>query len=62
MEPPSSHAEALRNEQTAPICAADGFLVASDELGDFESRQQPVGQALECSRAASHLIVGPIGI
>jgi len=37
--------EPLRDEQTAQICAPNGFLVASNEFGDLECRHEPVGQA-----------------
>jgi hypothetical protein len=58
MKPPSSHAKALRHEQAAQVCAAHRFLVAADELGDFERSQQPVRQALELGdRLAGNVIV-----
>ena len=46
MKPPSSDAEALRSEQSAPVCATNRLFVAADELGHLASVQQPVRQAL----------------
>jgi len=37
MKPPSSDTEALRSEQSAPVCATDRLFVATDELGHFAS-------------------------
>jgi len=50
MKPPSSDAEALRSEQSAPVCATNGLFVTADELGHFPSVQQPVRQALRLVR------------
>ena len=44
MEPPSSDAEPLRAQQPAPVRAPHGLLVAADEAGHLEGRQQSVGQ------------------
>ena len=44
MEPPSSDAEALRDQQTAQVRAAHGLFVAADEFGHLERRHQPIGQ------------------
>jgi hypothetical protein len=43
MKPPSSHTEALRDQQAAQVGAPNGFLVTADEFGDFEGGQQTVG-------------------
>jgi hypothetical protein len=40
----------LRREETAPVRAAHGFLVAADELRHLERRHQPVGQAAVLDR------------
>ena len=62
MKPPSSDAEALRSEQSAPVCAPNGFFVAADEPRHFARGQQPVGQAFRVSRAiVSEVIVDPNG-
>ena len=50
MKPPSSDAEALRSEQSAPVCATNGLFVTADELGHLASVQQPVRQALRLVR------------
>ena len=42
METATSHAEPLRGEQAAQVRATHGFLVAADELGDFERSQQAI--------------------
>jgi hypothetical protein len=42
MKPPSANTEALRDEQAAQVRAANGLLVASDELRDFARGHQPV--------------------
>ncbi len=44
MEPSPSNAESLGRQQAAPVRATDRFLVTPDELGDFERRQQAIGQ------------------
>src|SRR2546426_614688 len=46
MEPPSSNAEALRDEQAAQVRAANGLLVAADEFRHFERGHQPVRQSI----------------
>ena len=54
MEPPSSDAEALRDQETAQIRASNGLLVAADEFCDLECSHQPVGQsALTCGASAA---------
>ena len=50
VKPPSSDAEALRSEQSAPVCATNRLFVAADELGHLASVQQPVRQALRLVR------------
>src|SRR3954451_18497615 len=45
MEPPSSDAEALRDQETAQVRATDGLLVAADKFCDLECGQQPVRQS-----------------
>src|SRR6059058_4248463 len=50
MEPPSSDAEALRDQETAQVRATDGLLVAADEFCDLECGQQPVRQSAACVR------------
>lgn len=50
MKPPSSDTEALRSEQSAPVCATNRLFVTADELGHFASVQQPVRQALRLVR------------
>ena len=50
MKPPSSDAEALRSEQSAPVCATNRLFVTADELGHLASVQQPVRQALRLVR------------
>ena len=45
MEPPSSDAEALRDQETAQVRAAHSLLVAADEFCDLECGQQPVRQS-----------------
>ena len=50
MEPPSSDTEALRSEQSAPVCATNRLFVAADELGHLASVQQPVRQAVRLVR------------
>src|SRR5579864_8736445 len=50
MEPPSSDAEALRNQETAQVRAADGLLVAADEFCDLEGSHQSVGQSAASAR------------
>ncbi len=44
MEPPSSDAEPLRDQQTAQVGAANGLLVAADELRNLKRRHQAIGQ------------------
>ena len=44
MEPPSSDAEALRDQETAQVRAAHGLLVAANEFRDLEGSHQPVWQ------------------
>jgi len=44
MEPPSSDAKALRDQKTAQVRAAHGFLMAADELRDLERRHHPAWQ------------------
>ena len=58
MEPPSSDAEALRREETAPVRASYRLLVAADELRHLEGRHQPVWQStvLRCSVGGDSLI------
>lgn len=46
MKPPSSDADALRSEQSAPVCATNGLFVTADELGHLSSVQQPVRQPI----------------
>ena len=46
MKPPSSDAEALRSEQSAPVCATNRFFVATNEPGHLASVQQTVRQPL----------------
>lgn len=50
MKPPSSDTEALRSEQSAPVCATNRLFVTADELGHLASVQQPVRQALRLVR------------
>jgi len=50
MEPPSSDAEALRDQKTAQVRAAHGFLMAADELRDLERSHQPVWQSAVSQR------------
>jgi hypothetical protein len=50
MKPPASDTEALRAEQSAPVCATNRLFVATDELGHFSSVQQSVRQALRLVR------------
>jgi hypothetical protein len=50
MEPPSSDAEALRDQETAQVRASNGLLVAADELRHFECGHQPVRQPVVRSR------------
>lgn len=50
MKPPSSDTEALRSEQSAPVCATNRLFVATDEPGHFSSVQQSVRQALRLVR------------
>jgi hypothetical protein len=45
MEPPSSDAEALRDQETAQVRPAYGLLVAADKRGNFERGHQPVWQS-----------------
>lgn len=42
MEPPSSDAEALRDQETAQVRASNGLLVAADEFCNLECSHQPV--------------------
>jgi hypothetical protein len=42
MKPSSSHAEPLRRQQTSQVRASNRFLVAADEVGDLERRQQSI--------------------
>lgn len=44
MESAAPDAEPLRHKQSAQVRATDGLLVATDELGDFESSQQTIRQ------------------
>jgi hypothetical protein len=46
VKPPSSDAEALRSEQSAPVCAKNRLFVATNEPGHLASVQQPVRQPL----------------
>ena len=45
MEPPSSNAEALGDQQAAQICATNRLFVTADELCDFERLQEAVRQS-----------------
>ena len=51
MEPPSSDAEALRDQETAQVRAPHGLLVAADEFRDLEGGHQPVRQSAAHARA-----------
>ena len=46
MKPPSSDAEALRDQQTAQVRATNRLLVAADELRDLERGHQPIRQSV----------------
>ena len=48
MKPATAHAESLRREQAARVCAPHGFLVAADVLGDLECCHQSIRQAASC--------------
>jgi hypothetical protein len=50
MKPPSSHAEPLRRQQTTQVRAANGFLVAADELGNLEGSHQAIWEFADCHR------------
>jgi hypothetical protein len=45
MEPPSSDAESLGDEQPAQIRAADRLFMAADKLGDLECSHHPIWQS-----------------
>jgi uncharacterized protein (DUF3084 family) len=45
MEPPSSDAEALRDQETAQVRATHSLLVTANEFCDLECGQQPVRQS-----------------
>ena len=50
MEPPSSDAEALREQQAARVRATNGLFVAADELRHLECGQQAIWQAFRLVR------------
>lgn len=54
MEPPSSHAEALRPEQAAQVHAANCLFVAADELRHLERCQQTVRETAVRGRLLGH--------
>src|SRR5947208_3681650 len=57
---PAPHTESLRDEESSQIRAANGFLVASDELRHLERRHEPVRQAaVRRRRVDRDLCVGP---
>ena len=45
---PTAHAESLRREQAARVCAPHGLFVATDVLGDLECCQKSVREAASC--------------
>ena len=48
MKTATAHAESLRREQAARVCAPHGLFVAADVLGDLECCQQSIRQAASC--------------
>ena len=53
MKPPSSDAEALRDEQAAQVRATNGLFVTADELRDLERGQQAIRQSVRSPATSS---------
>lgn len=55
MKPPSSNAEALRDQQAAQIRTTNGLFVTADEFRHLECRQQAIRQSFVQRRRLRHL-------
>ena len=55
MEPPSSDAEALRDQQAAQVRATNGLFVTADEFRHLECGQQAIWQSFVQGRRLRHL-------
>jgi hypothetical protein len=69
IEPPSSNAESLRDQQAAQVRATDSLFVTTDKFCDLERGQQPIRQSsivgwhfgrLHCVRSMRRFGVGDL--
>lgn len=58
MKPPSSDAEALRDQKATQVRATYGFFMAADEFSYLERRQETVREPSVRGRLFSHRVNG----